>query len=49
MERLRNYLYMSVGISDKKGSQARILTEEVTRKGALRKKKKFVMVSFRSK
>jgi len=40
MERLRNYLYISVGLSDKKGPHARILTERVKREGALRNRKK---------
>jgi hypothetical protein len=39
MERLRNSQYISVGIGDKKGPHARMLTERVMRKGASKNKK----------
>jgi hypothetical protein len=40
MERLRNSQSISVGISDKKGPHARMLTERVMIKGASKNKKK---------
>ena len=50
MERLRNSRYISVGIRDKKGPYARILTEKVMRKGASRNRKTMcVIVSFCSR